>query len=123
MQTGTKSFTERRLCKRFLPEDGTLVAVFNALAQVVDISEAGLAFICVNWDDLAYDDCRLDILYDESEWIKDIPFKIISRKILKDRFNIANLNIQRCGLKFGNLTAGQKTRLEYLLRHHTKGEA
>lgn len=123
MQTGTNTFTERRRHKRFLPKDGTLVAVFNALAQVVDISEAGLAFICVNWDDLAYDDCKLDILYDESEWIKDIPFQIISRKILKDRLSMVNLDIQRCGLKFGNLTAEQKTCLEYLLRHHTKSEA
>jgi hypothetical protein len=123
-KVAAKSVADRRQHKRFLPKDGILVAVFDTLAQIVDISETGLAFICVNWDDLAYDDHKLDILYEECEWLKDIPFRVVSRNILEDRFSsIGNLNIQRCSLKFGSLTPEQKTHLGFLLRNYTKGEA
>ena len=123
MEKAAKSATDRRQHKRFLPKEGILVAVFDTLAQIVDISEAGMSFICVNWDDLVYDDHKLDILYDESEWLKDIPFKVVSRNILEDRFSrVGNLSIQRCSLKFGSLTAEQKSHLQYLLSQYTRGE-
>jgi hypothetical protein len=119
----TKDLVERRQHKRYLPAEGTMVAVFDTIARIVDISETGLSFICVNWEDLAYEDDMLDILYEESEWLKDIPFTFISRNVLEDSYASNQLHMQRCGIKFRELTPDQKKKFDHLLANHTRSES
>jgi c-di-GMP-binding flagellar brake protein YcgR len=118
-----KGFVDRRRHKRYAPDEGTLAVVFATIAQVVDISRAGLAFHCVSWDDLQSNHNRLDILFEGSEWLKDIRFSVISRRSIKDRSTSDRLHVQRYGIQFMGLDADQKDQLDRFLLCHTRGES
>jgi hypothetical protein len=103
-----KMSDERRLQKRFKAAEGAFAALVDQesrLGQIKDISSDGLSF--------RYIDSHED----------KVPFKIISDFKIESEFSFSTVNMRQIGLEFGDLTAGQRDRLERFIKHHTVGEA
>lgn len=119
----TENFVERRKHKRFQPKEGTFVATAGNLGQILDISMAGLSFSFVNWDDQTDNSGELDIIFDGNDLLNRLPYKTISETIIENKFPSSPILMKRCGLKFGELNAEQKTLLEVFIKQHTINEA
>ena len=68
--------------------------------------------------------CELKIILgNRGLYLDKVPFKIISDFKIESEFSFSTVNMRQIGLEFGELTAGQRDRLERFIKHHTVGEA
>jgi hypothetical protein len=118
---------ERRQQKRFRAQEGAfaaLVAQESRLGQIKDISIRGLSFRYIDsHEKLENADALKIILGDEGLYLDNVPFKKISDFEIENEFSFSRIKMRQIGLEFGELTPGQRDRLNRFIKHHTIGEA
>ena len=118
---------ERRQQKRFKAQEGAfaaLVAQESRLGQIKDISIRGLSFRYIDsHEKLENADALKIILGDEGLYLDNVPFKKISDFEIENEFSFSRIKMRQIGLEFGDLTPGQRDRLNRFIKHHTIGEA
>ena len=118
---------ERRQQKRFKAQEGAfaaLVAQESRLGQIKDISIRGLSFRYIDGHErLENADALKIILGDEGLYLDNVPFKKISDFEIENEFSFSRIKMRQIGLEFGDLTPGQRDRLNRFIKHHTIGEA
>jgi len=118
---------ERRQQKRFRAQEGAfaaLVAQESRLGQIKDISIRGLSFRYIDsHEKLENADALKIILGDEGLYLDNVPFKKISDFEIENEFSFSSIKMRQIGLEFGELTPGQRDRLNRFIKHHTIGEA
>jgi len=118
---------ERRQQKRFKAQEGAfaaLVAQESRLGQIKDISIRGLSFRYIDGHErLENADALKIILGDEGLYLDNVPFKKISDFEIENEFSFSRIKMRQIGLEFGELTPGQRDRLNRFIKHHTIGEA
>ena len=118
---------ERRQQKRFKAQEGAfaaLIAQDSRLGQIKDISIRGLSFRYIDsHEKLENADALKIILGDEGLYLDNVPFKKISDFEIENEFSFSRIKMRQIGLEFGELTPGQRDRLNRFIKHHTIGEA
>ena len=118
---------ERRQQKRFRAQEGAfaaLVAQESRLGQIKDISIRGLSFRYIDsHEKLENADALIIILGDKGLYLDNVPFKKISDFEIENEFSFSRIKMRQIGLEFGELTPGQRDRLNRFIKHHTIGEA
>lgn len=116
--------TDRRRHTRFQVRDGAFAYINNIPFTIRNISEGGMRLQSVVFEDTPQEEMTLDIfLKDEDFYLQDIPVQLVTllRKTTDSPFSTLQL---RClGIKFGELTEQQKTRLDFFISKTTTGEA
>lgn len=90
------------------------------MGQVININTNGLAFDYIERRGEAMQLFKLDILYaQDSFYLGKLLFKPVYDHVIDSEVPVSSFMIRRCGVQFGELTAHQKSRLEYFIHHHT----
>ena len=125
--SGIKSPDERRQQKRFKAAEGAFAALVDQesrLGQIKDISSNGLSFRYIDSHEKLVNASELKIILgNRGLYLDKVPFKIISDFEIESEFRFSRVNMRQIGLEFGELTPGQRNRLDRFIKHHTIGEA
>ena len=123
---------ERRKYIRFLAQPNTYAALgsrFTKVGRVKDISLGGMAFeyIC-NPEDTAQANSKIAIfLSGDGFYLSNLPCRVVfdlaTHSFNKNLVPNTIYAINRCGVQFTATTENQKVKLEYFLKHHTRGLA
>ena len=117
---------ERRGSKRFYVSIGAFAVLGpNAakVGRVVDISMGGLAFRHVDKEEPLSGLNELDVfMIDDDFHVNKIPFEAVSDYEIKNEGTLSFMKSRQSGLRFGKLTPGQQSLLEYFIENHTLGE-
>lgn len=121
-----KENVERRKSKRFPVQSGAYV-VFNPKSnlqgQIVDISLDGLAVLFTQKEEWFSKSLELSILINEDDLcLRKIPAEIVSSFAIASDMVSGSEDMQRYGVKFGELTSEQKLQLEHFIWLCTRGE-
>ena len=118
---------ERRQRKRFKAAEGAFAALVDQesrLGQIKDISSHGLSFRYIDSHEKLVNASELKIILgNRGLYLDKVPFKIISDFQIESEFGFSRVNMRQIGLEFGELTPGQRNRLDRFIKHHTIGEA
>jgi hypothetical protein len=118
---------ERRQQKRFKAQEGAFAALVDQesrLGQIKDISLHGLSFRYIDSHEKLKNASELKIILgNRGLYLDNVPFKIISDFEIESEFSLSTVNMRQIGLEFGELTPGQRNRLDRFIKHHTIGEA
>ena len=141
--------TERRVHKRFSVKDRTFAmlrsdrcsldqikrmsmgeiacAVYNSkpaiMGQIVDMSQGGLSFDCIDEICTPGDSLKLDILFaNEKFYMGRIKFRPVHELKSSDNTALNPIPMKKQGVQFVDLSFKQLSRLERFLRNHTDGE-
>ena len=109
---------ERRRYKRHELKDGTyavLGAPANKLGQIVDISMSGMAFTYLADTDPIGMAEELDILANQGMFVKKIPYTTITDVVVPNNTPFSTIVMRRHCVKFNDLTAETKTRIQELI--------
>ena len=101
-----KTFQERRKHKRFSVKNRSTVLVSPTTIlsyAVLDVSDSGLAFSYIGWENWPTIGVKLDIL-DKEFFLENFPINVIEDVKLDDR----SKKLRRCGVKFTSLETDQK---------------
>lgn len=100
---------------------------YKELGKIIDISQTGISFFCINQGDWDAAPFEIDIfigheqtsILSEQIVLKNIPLKPISYCRESDKGGGQGaLMMLRCGVEFGKLTPDQQARLDlFILRH------
>lgn len=118
-----ETLLEQRKHKRHRLKERAFVATAGNLGEILDISEVGLAFSYVNWDDQTNGSGELDIIFNGADLLNNLRYKTVSEKVTGNKFSSHPILMKRCGLVFGELSSVQKAKLENFIHNHTDGEA
>ena len=122
-----KMSDERRMQKRFRAAEGAFAALVDQesrLGQIKDISPHGLSFRYIDRHEKLANASELKIILgNRGLYLDKVPFKIISDFKIESEFSFSRVHMRQIGLKFGELTTGQRSRLDRFIKHHTIGEA
>lgn len=117
---------ERRQQKRFKAAEGAFAALVDQesrLGQIKDISSNGLSFRYIDSHEKLVNASELKIILgNRGLYLDKVPFKIISDFEIESEFSFSRVNMRQIGLEFGELTPGQRDRLDRFIKHHTIGE-
>jgi hypothetical protein len=117
---------ERRQQKRFRAEEGAFAALVDQesrLGQIKDISLHGLSFRYIDSHEKLRNASELKIILgNRGLYLDNLPFKIIFDFQIESEFSFSTVHMRQIGLKFGQLSAGQRQRLDQFIQHHTTGE-
>lgn len=118
---------ERRQQKRFKAQEGAFAALVDQesrLGQIKDISLNGLSFRYIDSHAKLKNASELKIIIgNRGLYLDKVPFKIISDFEIESEFSFSKVNMRQIGLAFGELTPGQRNRLDRFIKNHTIGEA
>ena len=118
---------ERRQQKRFKAADGAFAALVDQesrLGQIKDISSHGLSFRYIDSHEKLENASELKIILgNHGLYLDKLPFKIVSDFKIESEFSFSRVHMRQIGLKFGELTSGQRDRLNRFIENHTTGEA
>jgi hypothetical protein len=121
-----KSPDERRQQKRFKAAEGAFAALVDQesrLGQIKDISLDGLSFRYIDSHEKLVNASELKIILgNRGLYLDKVPFKVVSDFEIKSEFSFSRVNMRQIGLAFGELTPGQRNRLDRFIKHHTIGE-
>ena len=121
--------SERRKFERFLAQDRAFAVLrpdFTRLGKIKDISEGGLSFEYIAYQEDEQDASEMDIFLSEGGFhLSKMPCRIIYniRMRLEHQTFTTRIQSRRCGLHFGRLTPEQASQLEFFLKNHTTGSA
>ena len=120
--------SERRKFGRFLAQDRAFAVLrpdFARLGKIKDISEGGLSFEYVAYQEEEQDASELDIFLSEGGFhLSKMPCSIIYDIRMREKYEVsARIQRRRCGLRFGRLTKAQARQLDFFLENHTRGSA
>ena len=129
-----KEMVDQRKHKRYVVPTGSFVVLGPhgpILGQIIDISMGGVAFRYMN-SRKPKDESYLDIFLTEGDLsLGKLPFKTVSDfetlnvvlpKVV-DPIPLSSKVMKRSSVQFAQLTPDQISRLKYLIRSHTTGEA
>ena len=103
---------------------------YRELGKVLDISETGISFLCLNEGDWADDSFSIDIISSDAlqeschlMTIKGLPLKPISYCRDGDCYasrdnHFSNQDLKRCGVAFERLSSQQKFLLDSFIASH-----
>jgi len=116
---------DRRMSKRFMA-DGNAFVIPDSDSEVrfdiVDISEAGLAFRYYRNGEPINEFEKLSIMSADEKFIMDdIGYKTVSDIELFEDFESLDVSIRRRGVQFDDLTPLQHKMLGYFIQNHTSG--
>jgi hypothetical protein len=123
---------ERRKHQRYQVKDIAFAKLWSMnendyvkdMGQLLDISPDGLALHCSVDTEKIEGHCGLGIFVSGSDFsIEKIPFKIVSNVEMTDKPTLNLRAGRRYGIQFKELTADQKSKLDYFLQNHTFGQA
>ena len=121
-----KTLEERRQQKRFIAEEGAFAALVDQesrLGQIKDISLRGLSFRYIDTDEKPGDADELKIILgSRGLYLDNVPFKKISDFEIKNDYRFSTIKMRQIGLEFGELTPGQRNRLNQFIKYHTIDE-
>ena len=90
------------------------------MGQIINISKEGLAFHYIDRQGASSSLFKMDILFAQDAFYLDrLLFKPIFDFEIDTDIPLNSFKIRKCGVKFGELSARQQSRLEYFIRHHT----
>ncbi len=90
------------------------------MGQIIDISKNGLALDYIERRGEAMRVFKLDILYaQDTFYLGKLLFKPVYDYVLDTEVPVNSFAIRRCGVQFGELTAHQKSRLEFFIQNYT----
>ena len=90
------------------------------MGQIINISKNGLAFDYIERQSKTMEVFKLDILYaEDAYYLGKVLFRPIFDYAIDAEIPFNSFIIRRCGVKFGELTAQQKSKLEYFVNQHT----
>lgn len=99
---------------------------YKELGKIIDISQTGISFLCINQGDWDCDSFEIDIFIghehnnclSEQIILKNIPLKPIAYCRDNDKEHKPSAMMLRCGVEFDQLTQDQRARLDlFILRH------
>lgn len=122
---GEKERGEQRQHRRFRVWEDTVV-IFRppdaGMGRLIDISMGGLTFDWVTTEVLPIEATKLDICRTRSLFILyDLPCQSIWELSIYEK-HPTSLHRKRCGVKFGELTPDQESRLKHFIQNHTTGK-
>ena len=90
------------------------------MGQIININKNGLAFDYIERRGEAMQVFKLDILYaQDTFYLGKLLFKPVYDYVIESEVPVNSFTIRRCGVQFGELTAYQKSRLEFFMQNHT----
>jgi hypothetical protein len=90
------------------------------MGQIIDINTKGLAFDYIERQGEAMQVFKLDILLaQDAFYLGKLLFKPVFDHVTDSDLPVNSFTIRRCGVQFGELTAYQKSRLEYFVSNYT----
>ncbi len=96
---------------------------YSDVAQMMDISRAGLCFQCFADSDRPGDYSTLDIFAGQSDLtIRSVSFRTVSTAV-KNGSAFSTAIMKRCGVRFESLSSEQMEGLDHYLLNHTSGQA
>ena len=117
---------ERRQQKRFKAAEGAFAALVDQesrLGQIKDISSHGLSFRYIDSHEKLVNASELKIILgNQGLYLDKVPFKVISDFEIESEFSFSRVNMRQIGLEFGDLTPGQRNRLDRFIKQYTIGE-
>lgn len=99
---------------------------YKELGKVIDISQTGVSFLCLNeggWDSAPFEidifiSCEQNSALTEQIVLKSLPLQPIAYCRDNEVKGLTMGMMRRCGVAFGELTPAQRARLElFILRH------
>ena len=99
---------------------------YKELGKIVDVSQTGISFLCINREDWGNEPFAIDIFvgYEkcscqtEQIILKDLPLQPVAYCHDNHQDGLAFSMMRRCGVKFGSLTPEQRAKLDlFILRH------
>jgi c-di-GMP-binding flagellar brake protein YcgR len=130
-ETVEKELVERRQYARFHIASLMGYAVvkrgwlpFPVMGNIVDISMGGVSFHYVARGKPRYKPSQLDILMtDGSLHLDRVPLETFSWDFEMETERSVGFTTRQCGVKFGNLTDGQKWALRHFIQFHTTADS
>ena len=121
-----KAQLERRQHKRFKIRN-LMIAVQNRsntkVAQVVNISQGGMAVRYVDEGELMTSTTEINILKNTDFFMTEVPVDVIRDFRYDDEEHFTTVMERQSCMKFGNLEPEQQDRLDYLIMKYSWGEA
>jgi hypothetical protein len=125
--TNIRISEERRQQKRFKVQEGAFAALVDQesrLGQIKDISVHGLSFRYIDSSEKLENASELKIILgNQGLYLDKVPFKKICDFEIESEFSFSTVKMRQIGLQFGELTPGQRSRLDRFIKKHTIGEA
>ena len=114
---------ERRTSERLQVHKGIFAFLGGGqtvLGEVINIGKGGLCVRYAGNNERTSAKSRLQVLTAEGDFTSDkFPIKTVWDSTIPLRFSFATLPIRRCGIRFGDLTPGQRADLNQLIGKHT----
>jgi hypothetical protein len=124
--TNIRISEERRQQKRFKVQEGAFAALVDQesrLGQIKDISLHGLSFRYIDSSEKLENASELKIILgNQGLYLDKVPFKKICDFEIESEFSFSTVKMRQIGLQFGELTPGQRSRLDRFIKNHTIGE-
>jgi hypothetical protein len=124
--TNIRISEERRQQKRFKVQEGAFAALVDQesrLGQIKDISVHGLSFRYIDSSEKLESASELKIILgNRGLYLDKVPFKKICDFEIESEFSFSTVKMRQIGLQFGELTPGQRSRLDRFIKNHTIGE-
>jgi hypothetical protein len=124
--TNIRISEERRQQKRFKVQEGAFAALVDQesrLGQIKDISVHGLSFRYIDSSEKLENASELKIILgNQGLYLDKVPFKKICDFEIESEFSFSTVKMRQIGLQFGELTPGQRSRLDRFIKNHTIGE-
>lgn len=104
---------------------------YKELGKIIDISQTGISFLCINQGDWDAKSFTIDIFLGHEEnnciseqiILKNIPLKPICYCRDHNHDRRPSTMMRRCGVEFDQLTQDQRARLELFILRHGFAEA
>lgn len=114
---------ERRMHPRFLVQQGAYAAIkdgFYKIGQVQNVSNGGLAFKYLEKGEKVEGSYKVDLFVSDNDfYLKNIPFHTVSDFFEDTENPFITVAIRHCGGKFGELTPGQRSQINFFIENYT----
>ena len=123
------SMSERRNSRRYLAQDKAFAVLrpdFTKLGKIKDISNGGLSFEYIAYQEKVQDVSEMDIFLSEDPfYLSKMPCRIVYDIRMREEYqgSAAPIQRRRCGLQFGPLTQEHAIQLDFFLKNHTRRSA
>ncbi|MFW8600807.1 PilZ domain-containing protein [Desulfobacterota bacterium M19] len=136
----SKNRGENRNSTRFQVQDNVFAILkqpqYRELGKILDISESGISFLCINEGDWDVEPFSIDLIFSEEKKsghiaiLKDIPLKPISyckKDYCPPEPGSQNMSLsrqfKRCGVAFADLDKEQRSLLDVFIASHAVARA
>ena len=123
MKAMKKAQGERRLYKRYMAKNNFFVVHSGNIGKIRNISMGGFNCSCLFNPYLPEGKTKFDLFcLNDQLLLKNIPFKKIFTK-LDYETTFSMLLTRECGVELSKLSTSEKSKLKYLIPHHTDMES